>query len=271
MLGGVVLGLVGGTARAEESAGITVSETGVAAAMPDIVELTATVEGNAELAGDAVEKYRGNKRRVLDALNKLNIKGSTVAGAGLAVNSGTPVNFMAALQAGQANQPKAADKVAFQERLTVTLAGIDTMNADDLLHAITRIVDAIKDAGVPIGTGPKSLMEMQLGGGKSAALATFRLSNPEVPRQQAYESALKQARATAERLAKLAGVELGEIVSIRETAAAAKDGEPGGGGMAALLGLMGGASGDRTEYTSAEFQNIPVTVRLSVQFAIKGR
>jgi uncharacterized protein YggE len=99
--------------------GITVSEIGVVEAMPDTVELTATVEGNAELADDAVKKYRDNKRRVIESLGGLKIPGMTVTGSGLAVNSGTPTNPMAAFQAGQANQPKLADKVAVQERLTV--------------------------------------------------------------------------------------------------------------------------------------------------------
>jgi uncharacterized protein YggE len=266
-----LVGMLGMTAEAEDSPGITVSGSGVAEAMPDTVELTATVEGNAELAGDAVEKYRGNKRRFLESLNKLNIKGISIVGSGLSINSGTPVNMMAALQAGQANQPKAADKVAFQERLTVTLAGIDTMSADELLQSVTRIVDVVKDAGVAIGPGPKSMIEMQFGGAKAGALATFKLSKTDLLRQQAYEAAVKQARATAERLAKLAGVELGDIVSIRETVAASKD-DASGGGIAAYLALFsGGATSNRPDYTSTELQSIPVTVSLSVQFDIKKK
>ena len=118
----------GTAALAQESPGITVSEIGVVEAMPDTVELTTTLEGNAELADDAVKKYRDNKRRVTEALGGLKLKGMTVAGSGLAINSGTAVNPMAALQAAQANQPKVGDKVAVQERLTVTLSGIDTIS-----------------------------------------------------------------------------------------------------------------------------------------------
>jgi uncharacterized protein YggE len=257
------------TANAEEDHGITVSETGVAQAMPDTVELIATVEGNAELAGDAVEKYRGSKRRLVDLLKGLNIKGLnikglTIAGAGLSVNSGTPANPLAALQ-GQANQAKVADKVTVQERVTVTLSGINAMSADDLLMAVTRIVDVVKDAGAVIGPGPKSMMEIQFSGGKPGSLATFKLSNPDALRQQAYEAALKQARAKAERLAQLAGVELGDIVSIRETATISKDSNSG---MAGYLALFGAASSRPPEFTSSELQEIPVTVSLSVQFNI---
>ena len=124
-----LVGLSSMTAEADETPGITVSEIGAVEAMPDTIELTATIEGNAELAGDAVKKYRDSKRRVVEALNGLKITGMTVAGSGLSVNSGTPVNPLAAFQAGQANQPKVGDKVAVQERVTVTLSGIDTMSA----------------------------------------------------------------------------------------------------------------------------------------------
>lgn len=260
-----LVAVCGMTAVAEEKQGITVTESGVARAMPDTVELTATVEGNAELAGDAVEKYRGSKRRLAELLKGLNFKGLSVADAGLSVNSGTPANPLAALQ-GQANQPKVADKVAIQERVTVTLSGINTMSPEDLLAAVTRIVDVVKDAGAVIGPGPKSMMEIQLSGSKPGNLATFKLSNPEVLRQQAYEAAVKQARAKAERLAQLAGVELGDIVSIRETAPLSKD--DNSGGAAAYLALFGAAASRAPEFTSGELQNIPVTVNLSVQFDI---
>jgi hypothetical protein len=223
-------------ARADEAPGITVTAKGVAEAMPDVVELVATVEGNAELAGDALEKFRGNKRRLLESLDKLKLPELAVAGSGLSINSGTPVSMMAVLQAGQSNEAKVADKVAFQEHVTITLSGISGMSAEDLLQALTRIVDVVKDAGAPIGGAPKGMLEMQLGGAKPAALATFKLGDPAALRGKAYQAALDEARATAGRLAEAARVELGEIVGIRESAvpAAADD----SGGMATYLASL---------------------------------
>ena len=266
LLSASLVGWSGMTAEAEESPGITVSGTGIVEAMPDTVELTATVVGNAELASDAVEKYRGNKRRVIKSLNGLNIKGVTVVGSGLSVISGTPANPMAAFQPGQANQPKVADKVAVQERLTVTLSGINTMSADKLLQSVTRIIDVTKDAGLVIGPGPKSMIQIQFSGGKPAALAIFKLSNTDSLRQEAYEAAMKQAQAKAERLAQLAGVELGDIVSIREAVPDSKGDDSGG--IAAYLALIGRASSKQPEYTSTQLQSIPITASLSVQFDI---
>ena len=177
LLWALLAGLSGMRAAAAQSPGITVSATGKAEAMPDTIELTATVVGNAELAGDAVEKYRSNKRRVVQSLEGLKIEGFTVVGSGLSIRSGNATNPMAALQAGRANQPKVADKVAVQERLTVSLSGINTMDADKLLESVIRIIDVIKDAGLVIGPGPQSMIEMQLSRGKPAPesfIAAFR-------------------------------------------------------------------------------------------------
>ena len=267
LLWALLVGWPGMTARADEGPGITVSGTGIAEAMPEVVELSATVQGTAQLAGEAVEKYRDNKRRVIKSLDGLNIKGMTVVGSGLSVNSGTPPNPMAAFQAGQANKPKVADKVAVQEQLTITLSGVDTMSADNLLQALTRIVDVAKDAGVAIGPGPQSMIEAQLSGSKPAALATFKLTNTDKLRQQAYAAALTHARAKAEHLAQLAGVQLGDIVSIREGTPDSPD-DKGGGGIAGYMALFGRAMGSKPENTSAELHNIPVTVNLNVQFEI---
>ncbi len=266
LLGMSLVDFLAATAAAQDGPGITVLETGVVEAMPDTLELVAVVEGNAELAGDAVTKFRDNKRRVTEALNGLKIKGMTVVGSGLAINSGTAPNAMAALQ-GQANQPKAGDKVAVQEKLTVTLSGIDTWSADNLLQSVTRILDVAKDAGGAFGSGPKSMIEIQLSGAKPGPLATFKLAKIDALRQQAYDTALKQARAKAGHLAKLSGLELGDIVSIRETAPAPK-GDTSGGGMAAYMALFGRSSSPQPEFTSPELQSIPVTVSLSVQFDI---
>lgn len=261
------LGLTATGSVAFAGEGITVTGTGTVEALPDVVELVATVEGNAELAGDAVEKYRGNKRRAEEALNSLGIDGVTVAGSGLALNSGSQAaNPIVAMQAGQ-NQPKVPDKVAVQEQLSITLSGVAAMQPDDVLRAVTRIVDATKDAGLAIGPAPRSMIEIQFSGAKPSSFLTFKLADIEKLRGDAYQAAIKEARAKAEHVAKLAGVSLGEIVSIEESAPVAKGKDDGG--MSAYMALLGAAARTQAEGTSTELEKIPVTVSLKVQFAIK--
>lgn len=268
LLGALCCGAYAACAAAADGPGITVAGTGHVEAMPDVLELAATVSGKAALAGDAAEKYRGNKRRALEALGRLNIEGVSVEGSGLAVNSGNAANAMAALQAGQANQPKVADSVTVEERLTIRLSGIDAMSAENLLQAVSRMVDVAKDAGLAVGGGPVSMFQVQFRGNKPAALVIFRLSKVEAVRKKAYAAALQQARSKADYLAVQAGLRLGDIVAIRETPAPA-----GGGaqdGVSAYLALFGVRSSDQPEYTMTELKSVPVTVNLDVQFAIRG-
>ncbi|REK07889.1 MAG: DUF541 domain-containing protein [Planctomycetota bacterium] len=269
MLAAALVGLSALTAGAQESRGITVSGEGVAEAMPDVMELAAKIDGNAQLAGDALEKFRGNKKRFVDALKRLGIEGLSIVDSGPSVNSGTPANPMAAFQGGQVDETKMPNSVGFQEELTVTLSGVDKMQAEDLLRSLTLIIDAAKDAGVNLSASPISMIQAQFQGAKPTSLATYRLSQPDAAKQQAYEAALASARAKAERLAQLAGLKLGDIVSIRETAPGAQGDDDNGGMMGAYLTLMTGAAGkEKTEYTSGEFKKIPVAASLSVQFDI---
>jgi len=242
---------------------ITVTATGSAESLPDTVEIVATVVGNAELAGDAVEKYRGSKRLAQEAFKQLGIDGLVVQGGGLALNSGSAPNMMAAIQ-GQGDQPKAGDKVAVQERLKITLGAVDKREPEKLLEELTRVVDAAKDAGVTIGSGPQGMMAIQLSGGKPAPLATFKLSNTDALREKAYQAAIDDARARAGRLAEMAGGRLGEVISIQEAVTPASS---SGGEMNAYLALLGQAAGQSKD-TSPELTPIPVSVTLTVQFAL---
>jgi uncharacterized protein YggE len=251
---------------AEAERGITVSGQAVIEAMPDVVELVGSISGTAELAGDAAEKYRGSKRLATEAFGKLNIEGLKVEGAGMGVNAGTPANVVAMMQ-GQEEDAGAVPKVSVEESITVRIAGIDTMPAEKVVATLTQIVDAAKDAGVVLGPGPLSMMQVQFTGGRPSSLATFRLSKGDELRAKAYDAALKQARAKAEGLAKLSGVKLGEIVAIREMPAT-PDADDGQSGMAAYLAIFGAQVTKAAVDSSTQFKPIPVSVRLNVQFAI---
>src|SRR5437762_12046832 len=55
--------------------GISVAGSGEVKAKPKVVEINATVSGDAELAADAIVKYRDARRRAVDALNGLKLEG----------------------------------------------------------------------------------------------------------------------------------------------------------------------------------------------------
>src|SRR6476661_6912735 len=72
---------------AETNRGIAVAGTGESKGKPSIVELSGTVTGEAELASDAITKYRDNRQRAIDAMDNLKIEGLKVTGSGVSINS----------------------------------------------------------------------------------------------------------------------------------------------------------------------------------------
>ena len=192
---------------------ITVTGVGKVNAMPDAMELVGTVRGDGELAGDALTKFFAVANETVDKLKSLGIDGMTVSPQGLAVgqaNQGTSTTErLLAARSGRA--PEAA-KVCVSERLNIRIDGIDKLNRDELLATIVKIVDAGNEAGLAFGR-PKTEIERIRSAGESDYML-FRLVNTADEQAKARELAMKEARVNAERLADLAGVTLGRVLSI---------------------------------------------------------
>ncbi len=260
------------SAVAAETAGIAVTGTGKITAKPSQVELAAVVKGEAELAGDAITKYQSNKRRALEAIQNLQIEGLTVADGGVSINQAGAANALQAAMRGMPAPENAVQNLSLSEPLTIRLEGIDKLSTEDMLQTLVRIVDAGKDAGMAIGPPQKSMYEMQIaaqfGQGTDSPLAAFKLKDVDALRQQAYQAAIADARTQAERLAKLAGVKVGKVISIREGAAPESGSDQAVNSYYAMvLGMMRDKSEDK--YVSSGLTEIPVTVVLQVEFAIE--
>src|SRR5581483_11635204 len=95
---GLIVGMTfsaAGLAHADE--GITVTSVGKATTRPTQVEITGTVSGDAELASDAMVKYRDAKRRAVSAIDGLKIATLTVESDGATVT--TPIDQNAQMMA----------------------------------------------------------------------------------------------------------------------------------------------------------------------------
>jgi uncharacterized protein YggE len=246
--------------------GITVMGVGRSEAIPDTAELVGLVTGDAELAADALVKFRDNKRRAVDAIEALAVQGLSIEGQGVTITTASGTDQMQMIMRGQTPDPSAA-KIRVSERLKITLSGVDAMDGEALSEAITNMIDAGKDSGVTLGSAVISMIEMQLRGNKPQPLAVFRLSDPGAARDRAYEAAMEDARANAQRLADLAGVELGKVVSVEQTQAPTDE----GGGRTAMIAMMYGMSGEAEDKqpSSDSFTAIPVSVNLRVRFEIE--
>jgi uncharacterized protein YggE len=249
--------------------GISVAGSGEVKAKPKVVEINATVTGDAELAADAIVKYRDARRRAVAALNGLKLEGLKIDSNGFSVAQGMDTAQMQAMMQGN-TAPAGKQRVSITEQLKLNLTVLDRYKDEELMDTVLKLLDTGRDAGLVIGrTPPRNYYEMQMfynnGGGQQGSLVAFKLVEPDAMREQAYKAAMDDAKKKAERLATLAGVKLGRIVSVKD-AVAVNSGNPQNAAIMAMYGVV--APQDSGELSSGVFKEISVKVNLAVQFEI---
>ncbi|MGC4031974.1 MAG: SIMPL domain-containing protein [Tepidisphaeraceae bacterium] len=201
--------------RADE--GITVTGTGEAKGKPTSVELNAVVTGEAELTADAIVKFNDAKKKAMNALQGLKMANLTIDVGG--------VSIAAAIDPSAANRGiggavnTAPQKTTVTETLTILLKGIDATKSAEVTENVMKIIDTGRDAGLAIGPKtPTNYYEYQIFAQNpaGASIAQFCLDDATATRDQAFQSAMKDARQRAEKLAELAGVKLGSVISVHE-------------------------------------------------------
>ena len=256
-------------ALAEESEGISVSGVGTAKGRPTEVEIDARVSGEGELANDANVKYRDVKKKGVAALEALKDPNLTIEGTGPTITEASDPNAQQRMMNGMATDGGKA-KVQVSEGLKLTLKGADKLEPDKLVVAVLKILDTAKDAGLQIGAPPGNFYQMQIraqmGGGDDIVI--FKIPDRSELERQAYEKAVADARAKAERLAQLNGVKLGRVLYVQDDGVAQTNNGPQSW-MAMVYGMgSSGPAADTRELTAAALADIPVTIRLTVKFEI---
>jgi uncharacterized protein YggE len=251
--------------------GISVAGSGEVKAKPKVVEINATVTGDAELAADAIVKYRDARRRAVAALNGLKLEGLKIDSNGFSVAQGMDTAQMQAMMQGN-TAPAGKQRVSITEQLKLNLTVLDRYKDEELMDTVLKLLDTGRDAGLVIGrTPPRNYYEMQMyynnGGASQGNLVSFKLVDTDGLREQAYKMAMDDAKKKAERLANLAGVKLGRILSVKD--AVAVGGNNSNNGQMAWMAMYGVAmQPEQNELTSNVFKEISVKVNLAVQFEI---
>jgi len=269
-----------GIAAAAESGdgeGITVTGQGEVLAKPTHVEISLNASGSAELTGDALTKYRDSVRRTTEAFAKLNLKQLKVEPLGVAIKgSGGAGGALAAQLAAARGQAAGGAKpqTDVSRSLRLTLSGIQGMPEDELMDTLGKVLDVAKDSGAAVGSGDDStsaiMAMMGNGGGQPSSMVTFVVDNVDELREKAYQNAFKQARDRAQRLAKLAGGNVGAVLSVQESAEQ-PSGEKKGiqeQMLSAIYGIGGSNGGDERRLTSQTFADVPIRVTLRVRFRL---
>jgi uncharacterized protein YggE len=246
---------------AEPMRGIAVAGTGESKGKPSIVELSGTVTGEAELASDAITKYRDNRQRAVDAMDNLKIEGLKVTGSGVSINSALSPQAMQQIMNGMGTSGTGNARLQVSEPLKITIEGVDKMSTEDLLGMLVRIVDAGKDAGIAIGPAVDYQQMYNYGRmNQNQGLARFRMADVKDLRAAAYTAAIKDAREQAERLAALSGVKLGRVTSVREGAAPQTN---------VNVVYYQPPATEEEKYTTSKLEDITVKIVLQVEFEIQ--
>lgn len=262
-------GLCSSSASAAEGGGITVVGVGSVEAKPSVVELTGMIIGQGQLAGDAVTKFHGNRRRAETAFKNLNIPELEVVNEGVTLYSALSTAQMQAMMRGMAVNNTQSQKLSVSETLKLRLSGIDKLSTQELLETIVKIVDSGKDAGVAIGNDTTPTIPGVYNASKARnTMATFKVTNVQKLKEAAFQQAVANAKAQAEKLAGLTGVKLGKVISINSqggsspTTSAAYNQV-----MAQYLATTRSKSSD--EQASAVMKAIPISVSVRVTYSIE--
>jgi uncharacterized protein YggE len=238
--------------------GFTVAGKGRVASKPDKFEIDLEIAASSELTADAVVKYRDAKRRIHEAFTALKLPNVAVEERGLLVD-----------QKGAMQNPYFFDyqpntrtktEVQLTRKLIVKVNDIRKMDEEAVLQLVGRLLDVSQDAGAKVGGGgERPYYYYRFNPPSMGGLVRFVLDDFDKLLEEAYQKAIADAKARAERLARLGGVELGPIVAIREIVV------PGEGNSESQ------DESPRKRIESSRFQEIPVRVELMVRFEVHPR
>lgn len=257
--------LVEPQAGSGDSGGITVTGVGEVLGAPTSVEIDVRATGSAELTADALVKYRDSKRRTLEAFGNLKLAALKTDVHSMTVTNTTPGQQQQVIFPG-GQQPTTKSTVEIASTIRVTLQDMKNLAEDEIMETIARLLDTAKDAGAVVGDPEAANRARYYGQSMNVSLATFVLDNVSALREQAYQQAIAETRERATRLAELAGVKIGAVLSIQELAAPTDSQQ-----QVAYYPWQqpsGGNDRDKLRIRSPQYNKIPVRVNLMVRFAI---
>lgn len=203
--------------------GITVSGTGSVTTEPDRMIVRVTVQGEAEVASDALAQFNSARARAVEAFKKLGIEGLTVEGEGAKIDAGIAGNVNQVFMiGGGGNQSGPVTKVHVKETLRLDVPAIGAQSPKQRTETAAKILDTAKDAGLKLVTSnqnPNVVQNIWTPGGtqtpKPTGLISFIPKNMEQAETAAFKAALEASSKKAKALADLSGRQLGRVQSIQ--------------------------------------------------------
>lgn len=257
-------------ARAEE--GIVVRGMGTASGRPTQVEMSATLTADAELAADAVVKFRDAKKRAVAAIAAVKNPDLSIVTGGVSVGGGMDANAQMAAMRGMP-VTNTTQKVRLVETSRIVLAHTDKIEPDELLEKLLKVIDVAKDAGFQLGPAPATnYYEMQIraqSGEDANATVSFRMPDSTALREKAYKAAIEDAKVKAGKLAELSGGKLGRIVSVHEDSSGKEGNDTTSAMMLNIYGMLANKGNSEDKVLSGDTSaDLTLKVNLTVRFEL---
>ncbi|WP_240911395.1 SIMPL domain-containing protein [Paludisphaera soli] len=247
--------------------GLTVQGKGSVSARPSLAEIDLDVSAAAELTGDAIVKFRDAKKRVHDAFAALKLPDVAVEERGLLLDQKGAAFNPYMMDYGV--QTKTKSEVQLSRKLVVKASGIQGMDEEAVLQLVGRLLDVAQDAGARVGPPANAaMMAYRYGNMQPTNLVRFVVEDYDKLKEEAYAKAAADARARAERLARLNGVKLGPVLSVREVSSDNATRYYYSGMMLSDAPTQEEDDGARDRLTTPKFQDVPIRVELQVRYAI---
>jgi len=258
-----------GVAIGQET-GITVTGTGESKVKPNRLEIDLRASSSAELTADAVVKYRDSVRRAKDAFDKLKLEKLEIDDRGLNVTSNTPGQNPNQFINGNPVQNNTKAEVAISKSLRLTITGVDKLSEEDVISLVAKLLDTAKDVGIGTGNDSKSQLMARFGMSAPNSMVTFVADDPSAAMKKASEAAFQEAKQSATRLADLAGVKLGPVISVEDISAGpSKDKSVQEKLISSIYGI-GTSDTEDPRMAASTLVELPVRITLRVRFAIQN-
>ena len=271
LLATIALAIVTGVVRAQDATtavnSISVVGVGTVKGKPKVVEISAVVMGEGELAADASVKFRDTRKKATEALDGMKNASLSIESKGFSINQAMDQAAQMRMMQGMGSDG-GKQKVAVTEQLRLVLKDVDQLELDKLMETVLKVIDVGRDNGLQIGPGNTNYyqMQMMMQTGQGMNMISFKIPDPTALREEAYKLAVADARAKAEKLASLSGVKLGRILAVQDQDVVAKNDVNTYYQM--IYGYRMGQQEQVDRLSSNVFGEIPLSVRLSVQFEI---
>ena len=246
---------------------ITVQGTGTVMTKPNMAEIELSIQGQDEVAGDAIKKFDQAIKQVQTAIEKLKIAELKMELQGLGITQVGQPNQAVVFNGQQPNKTK--QPVNFVKGIKLSLSSIEGADETELKARLAKILDAAKDAGAVIKNNNQ--MAAYWGQALPNPLVNFVVEGIDEARESAYAQAIQKAKKRADRLAELAGMKVTGVKKINESFSLPVDeGSQQTRMIYAMYGMQQGEKNKR-RVVSSVFKPVAVEVTLTIDFEMEKK